>query len=117
MPRPGRLAYSGKSVSGWLSGQRDGLGRVDLVRRVERHLGLNVDTELAHGRPEAIVAKRVECRFALPGVDVVAVVSLPPCDVRVAAVGWTLEPANLGSDTVILLGRDPSEQNVSYNGH
>ena len=76
---------------------------VYLACGVERRLGLHRDTDLGHYQPKPISAEGVERILALPCVDVVAVVSLPPRDVRVAAVWWALEPADLGSDAVILL--------------
>jgi len=96
--------------------QRDRLMHEDFVRGVERHFGHNIDTELTHCRSKALSAECVECCLTLPSVDVMAVVSLPPCNMRVATVGRSFEPASLGSDTVILLGRNTSEDNMSDNG-
>jgi hypothetical protein len=55
---------------------------------------------------EPRLSKRVEGFIAVPSVDIVAVVSLPPGQVRDTAHGWLIEPADLGANLVVLLSCD-----------
>src|SRR5919199_5509080 len=91
------------------SGQLDRLRGVHLMGGMERDLGRGRNAQLGHGGAQAIVAESVEGVFALPCVEVVAVFPFPPRDVGDAAGGRTLEPANCGSDGVVLLARDPTQ--------
>src|SRR5919202_1638685 len=99
------------------SGQLDRLRGVHLMGGMERYLGRDRDAELGHGGAQAIVAESVEGILALPRVDVVAVLPFPPRQVGDAAGGRTLEPANVGSDCVVLLARDPAQNQMDRDSH
>ena len=59
----------------------DRFRREHLVGTVEVHFGLDVHTDLGHPGSETRLSERVEGFFALPCVQVVAILALPPRDV------------------------------------
>src|SRR3954454_23157553 len=79
---------------------------------MERHLRLHVDARLGHGRTEAALTERAERLFALPRIDVVVVVALPPREVGETAGRALGEPTALLANGVVLLRRHTFEDDV-----
>ncbi len=101
---PGQVHVAGRGHIRRLGGGDDaGLWREDLVRRVECHLRQDVQAEGCHGRAEPLLAEGVERCLALPAVEVVTVLPLPPGQVRQPSVRPPVQPARPLPDGVVLL--------------
>src|SRR5690349_15821305 len=99
------------------SGDRPGLRQEDLVGLVELHLHRRLDLQLRHRGAEPGVAERAERGLALPGVEVVAVVAVPPGEVGEPAGRGSFEPADLRADRVVLRLAEVAKNHVSDDGH
>ena len=122
--REGRVAGAGQvhiAVRGDIrrigGGDDAGLRREDLVRRLEGDLREDVQAERCHSRAEALLAERVERGLALPAVEVVTVLPLPPGQLRQPSVRPPFQPARRLPDGVVLLPGDPAQNDLGDDCH
>jgi hypothetical protein len=123
MPAPASAPKIDTAVSAFLArpdlGSRNRRRRwqEDLMGGVEDDLRFDVNAGLCHRRRQAVLPEGAEGFLALPGVNVVVVLALPPREVAKTTVGMPLQPPAGGPDRVVLFPRDTLEHDLSDNCH
>jgi hypothetical protein len=112
-----RLFWSGRALFGRLGGEGQRLRYEHLMGGVECDLRRDVNACLGHPWTEAAFTEGIERFFAFPGVDVVAVATLPPCQMGDTPSGTFREPADGFTYPVVLLLRDSWQDYVSDDSH